>query len=66
MLGTELSYVREKLAGCTPEERNALAKVVKVHPKTLRRIVSKKTLAPGSDTVGKIAMHFRTQEKRRK
>jgi hypothetical protein len=64
MLGTELAYVRDQLKRCSPEERLFAAKAVKVHPKTIKRIVERSTENPSAMTVGKLAMHFRTQEKR--
>lgn len=65
MIGTELAYVREKLKRLSPSEMNELAKIVDVHPKTVRRISDRRTKAPRSDVIGKMAIHFRTQEKRR-
>ena len=64
MLGTELSYVRERLVKCSKEERDQLAHMIGAHPKTLKRIAERYTKAPRSDIVGKLAMHFRTREKR--
>ena len=65
MLGTELAYVRQQLKRCSHAERVAAAKAVKVHPKTIRRILERETENPSSVTVGRLAMHFRTQEARR-
>jgi RNA-binding protein YhbY len=42
-----------------------VAKSIEVHPKTLDRIVSRKTQFGRTDTIGKIAMYFRTKEKRK-
>lgn len=64
MLGTELAYVRERLRRCTAEERGAAAKAAKVHPKTIRRIADRKTENPSAVTVGRLALHFRTRDKR--
>lgn len=64
MLGTELAYVREQLKRCTPKELIAVAKIAKVHPKTIRRIKARSTENPSAVTVGRLAMHFRTQEVR--
>jgi hypothetical protein len=64
MLGTELAYVRERLKRCTPQELLAVAKIAKVNPRTIRRIKSRSTEHPSSVTVGRLAMHFRTQEVR--
>lgn len=64
MLGTELAYVRERLKRCSLQERAALAKIARVHPKTVRRIVQGTTKNPSAATVGRLAMHFRTQEAR--
>jgi hypothetical protein len=43
---------------------DAVAKIAKVHPKTIRRIVSRSTENPSARTVGRLAMHFRTREAR--
>ena len=64
MLGTELAYVRAQLKRCTPIERLAAAKAAKVHHKTIRRIVERETENPSAMTIGRLAMHFRTQEQR--
>lgn len=64
MIGTELVYVRERLKRCSPTERRAAAKAAKVHEKTIRRIVDRETENPSSVTVGRLAIHFRTREKR--
>lgn len=64
MLGTELAYVRAQLAPLGPDERLAVSKRVGVHVKTLNRIASKETKFGRTDTIGKIAMYFRTREKR--
>ncbi len=64
MFVTDLSYVRQQLQRCSPEEMNAIAKAIRVHEKTVRRISDKRTLAPRSDTVGKLVMYFRTKEAR--
>jgi hypothetical protein len=66
MFTTDLSYVRDQLGKLTPTERSQVAKKNKLHPKTLRRILGKKTKGPRSDTIGKLLMHFRTQEQRRR
>jgi plasmid maintenance system antidote protein VapI len=65
MLGTELAYVRAKLEPLDAAGRKAVAKSIEVHPKTLDRIVSRKTQFGRTDTIGKIAMYFRTKEKRK-
>ena len=64
MIGTELAYVKTHLALCTREEIAALAKKIGKQPVTLERIVNGKTRFPRSDITGKLALHFRTQEKR--
>ena len=64
MMGTELAYVRERLKRCTPEQMDAVAKIAKVHPKTIRRIVARAVENPSARTIGRLAMHFRTQESR--
>jgi hypothetical protein len=65
MLGTELAYVRAKLEPLDAAARKAVAKAVGLNSKTLDRIASKKTQFGRTDTIGKIAMHFRTKEKRK-
>jgi len=65
MIGTELAYVKAKLALCSKEEIRALAKKIGKQPITLERIVNGHTMAPRSDVTGRLAVHFRTQEKRR-
>lgn len=65
MLGSELTYVRAQLAPLGSAERKIVSARVGVHPKTLSRIASKKTKFGRTDTIGKIAMYFRTREKRR-
>lgn len=64
MLGTELAYVRERLKRCTTEQLLLAARIAKVHPKTIRRIAARSTEHPSAVTVGRLAMHFRTQEAR--
>lgn len=64
MLGTELAYVRERLKRCSPKELIAVAKIAKVNPRTIRRIKARSTQNPSALTVGRLAMHFRTQEVR--
>jgi Mg2+ and Co2+ transporter CorA len=66
MLGTELAYVKANLARCSKAELKALAKKIGKQPITLERIVNGHTRAPRSDVTGQLAIHFRTQEKRRK
>lgn len=63
MLGTELSYVRQQLLLLTPAGRKIVAELLHLHPKTLNRLANKQTKGRG-DTLGKIAMYFRTKEKR--
>lgn len=65
MLGTELAYVREQLAPLGPSERKKVAESIDVHVKTINRIASRETKYGRTDTIGKIAMYFRTREKRR-
>lgn len=65
MFGSELSYVRAQLGRLDTAERREVAAEIEVHPKTLSRILSRKTKFGRTDTIGKIAMYFRTKEKRR-
>jgi hypothetical protein len=64
MLGTELAYVRSKLEPLDSAGRKAAADSIGIHIKTLNRIASRKTKYGRTDTIGKIAMYFRTKEKR--
>lgn len=64
MLGTELAYVRDQLARLAPDQRTPVAKAIGISPKTLRRIASRETQFGRTDTIGKIAMYFRTRAKR--
>ena len=65
MLGTELAYVRAQLAPLDAAARKAAATSIGIHPKTLNRIADRKTKFGRTDTIGKIAMYFRTKEKRK-
>ena len=65
MVGSELAYVREKLSRATPAERRVIAEAVEVNVKTLQRLASKETKYGRTDTVGKLAMYFRTRERRK-
>jgi transcriptional regulator with XRE-family HTH domain len=61
---TELSYVKDQLKRAPRTVWAECAKASGVHFRTISRIVYGETM-PGSDTVGKIAMYFRTKEKRK-
>lgn len=60
---TELAYVKEQLRLANRAVWADCAKASGVHFRTISRIAYDETM-PGSDTVGKIAMYFRTKEKR--
>jgi len=64
MFATDVSYVRDQLKRCSPEELNAAAKVADVHLKTLQRILKRKDVGTRAITISKLALHFRTREKR--
>jgi hypothetical protein len=64
MLGSELAYVREKLSRTTAAERKEIAKSLGMSGKTLSRLASKETKYGRTDTVGKLALHFRTRDRR--
>lgn len=66
MIGAELAYVRAKLEPLDAAARKAAADSIGVHVKTLNRLVSHKTKFGRTDTIGKIAMYFRTRERRRR
>lgn len=65
MFATDLAYVRYQLSLLSTSESREVAKKNKIHPKTLQRILSKETPAPRSDTIGKLAVHFKTIERRK-
>lgn len=65
MFVNELSYVREQLE-LHKKEWPKIASATQVNVRTLRRITSRETAYPRYDTVGKLALHFRTKEKRRR
>lgn len=65
MLGTELAYVRAQLERLGPAERKRVAEDIEVHVKTINRIASRETKYGRTDTIGKIAMYFRTKERRK-
>lgn len=66
MFATDLSYVRYQLGRLTPAELIELADKFGKHPKTLRRVISKETAAPGADLISKLALHFKALERRHK
>lgn len=66
MLGTELAYVRAQLARLGPADRKEISAAIGVHVKTLKRLASKETKYGRTDTVGKLAMYFKTKEQRRR
>lgn len=66
MLGSELAYVREKLGAYAHSDWKIFAAESGVPFRTVKRIAYRETEFPRSDTVGKLAMYFRTKEKRRK
>ena len=66
MLGSELSYVRAQLALHTHAEWKRIAADSGVHFRTVKRIGYREVQYPRSDTVGKLALYFKTKEKRRK
>jgi hypothetical protein len=66
MFGTELAYVKANLGRCSRDERRLLAKKIGKEPVTIERVLDGRTKYPRADLVGKLAIHFRTQEKRRK
>jgi DNA-directed RNA polymerase specialized sigma54-like protein len=60
---TDLSYVRGKLERMKPPELQRIADEIDVHVKTLKRFVRRESY-PRSDTIGKLAIYFRTKDKR--
>lgn len=63
---TDLAYIKEQLKRVGSSGWGPIAKAARINVKTIRRIVSDETRGPRSDTVGKIAIYFRTKEKRAK
>lgn len=66
MQGSELAYVREQLAKYTHSEWKIIAEKSEVPFRTVKRVGYKETPFPRSDTIGKLALYFRTVEKRQK
>lgn len=64
VLGSELAYVRAQLKPLDAAARKLVAASVGLHPKTLNRVASRQTKYGRTDTIGKIALYFRTREKR--
>lgn len=65
MFATDLAYVRFQLSRLDPSQLGDVARKHEVHPKTLRRFVSKETMLR-SDTMSKLAIYFRSLERRQK
>lgn len=65
MVGSELAFIRAELKKRSPAELKIVADEIGVHEKTLKRIASKETKYGRTDTVGRIAMYFRTKERRK-
>lgn len=65
VFATDLSYVRFQLGRLDPAGLKEVAAKHDVHPKTLRRFVSKATMLR-SDTMSRLALYFRTIERRQK
>jgi hypothetical protein len=64
---TELSYVTEQLKRVGHAAWADLSKKTGVPLRTIKNIAYHELKkAPRADTTGKLAMHFRTQEKRRR
>lgn len=65
MVGSELAFIRSELKKRSPAELKVVAHEIGVHEKTLKRLASKETKYGRTDTVGRIAMYFRTKERRK-
>lgn len=61
---TDLAYIKERLLSIGSSQWGPIHKATRINLRTIRRIASGETPAPRSDTVGKIAIYFRTKEKR--
>lgn len=66
MLGSELSYVRDQLSRHTHSEWKQISSRSGVAFRTIKRIGYRETEYPRSDTIGKLALYFRTCEARGK
>jgi hypothetical protein len=62
---TDLTYVKAQLDRLGHSGWHEVSKGAKVPMRTIKRIGYRETPSPRSDTVGKLAMYFRTKEKRR-
>lgn len=65
MLGNELSYVRDQLARCGHAEWKKISSGSGVPFRTVKRIGYRETKYGRPDAIGKLAMYFRTREKRK-
>jgi hypothetical protein len=63
---SELSYVKGELKRLGHAGWWAVSEGAGVPMRTIKRIGYEETAAPRSDTVGKLALYFKTREKRRK
>ena len=65
MLSSDLAFVRARLEPLGPAERKAVSASVGCNVKTLNRIASQETKHGRTDTIGKIAMYFRANKRRK-
>jgi hypothetical protein len=65
MIGEELAFIRKQLGRASTAERKVIAEAIGLHWKTLNRLATKETKYGRTDTVGKLAMYFRTKERRK-
>lgn len=63
---TDLAYVKENLRQLGHAGWHEVSRGAGVPMRTIKRIGYAETPSPRSDTVGKLAVYFRTREKRRK
>ena len=61
MVGSELSYVREQLARRNHAQWKVVAEKTGVNFRTVKRIGYKEIEYPRSDTIGKLAIYFRSK-----
>lgn len=66
MQGSELSYVRDQLGRHTHSQWKDISANSGVPFRTVKRIGYRETEYPRSDTIGKLALYFRTREARKK
>lgn len=65
MMFTDLSYVQDKLKGLGHARWADVARAARVPIRTIKRVAYNENKAYRSDTIGKLAIYFRTKDKRK-